>query len=251
MQSSIFVKSHEFDPTLQTVTFQDIKWGSGGYGNVVYKYCLNDLLIQTPKLTTPFGFSRGVPNTNNYGHDYNCQFNLDSNTQKTKAFLESLQNFEKVILDYAYDKRVEWGIFGNQTEAERATLDVMKGKMTPIVKPSRDPRYAPTLQTKFRKRKDKDNDEWVITAECHDEKNKEIVPSEETIPRRSQCIMVLRGRPLWISPEGKFGVSWQIERMKVYPPEERPSYGGEESFVGEVSGKMPVGSCLLDSDDED
>lgn len=247
MQSSIFTKSHEFNPTLSTITFQDVKRGSTGYGNVTYKYMINDLLIQTPKMTTPFGFSSGYPGGS--GTDYNCQFNLDSNTTKKKAFRDSLEELEDIVLKYAYEKRIEWALFGNQTEAENATLDDVRDKMTKIVRPSKNPMYSPTFTAKFKKRKNKESDKWEIQTECTDEKNQAIEPSIDTIPPRSQCILIIRGKPIWISPEGKFGLTWQIERMKVYAPEKSNYDGGEASFS--AGPKMPTGSCLLDDSDED
>ena len=89
----------------------------------------------------------------------------------------------------------------------------------------------------------------TITTDCHDEKNKDLKPTKDTIPRRSQCILIIRGRSIWISPDRKFGLKWQIERIKVYAPEESSGGFGGDDYESKVS-PLPTGSCLLESDDE-
>jgi hypothetical protein len=240
-QPSIFIKSHEFGPTKDSIKFDEVVWGATGFGSVNYKYNGNNLLIQTPKLRTPFGFSKGMPNTPSFGKDFNCQFNLDSSSQKNKCFLDSLLEFEKVIVQYALDHRDEWQLFGNHSEAERATIKDIQSKYSPMVKPAKDPRFAPNIKLNFRTRTDKETKVTEITSECHDDKNAEIIPSETTIPRNAQCILIISGKQIWISPDRKFGVKWQIERIKVYPPENNVQQGGAG---------LPSGTCLIDSDDE-
>jgi hypothetical protein len=57
MESSIFTKSHEFNPTSDNLTLLSANYGKNpeGWGSVEIRYMLNSLHIQTPKLTTPFG----------------------------------------------------------------------------------------------------------------------------------------------------------------------------------------------------
>lgn len=246
MQSSIFTKSHEFNPTIENMTFHEVDWGKGnsGWGSVNFRYYLNPLHIQTPKLTTPFGYSEGNPNYSN--KDYNCQFNLDPKTEKIQAFQNGLRQFEQTLIRTAWENRVAWNLFGNQTEANNATLNDVKAKFSPIVRESRNGEYPPTLKLAFDTRYNKETADRSIKTECHDSKNQEITPSTETIPRRSQCILQIKANSIWISPDRKFGVKFAIERIKVYPPEERP--GAEAGF----GSGLPSGTgCLLDSDSED
>lgn len=240
--ASVFIKSHEFLPTPDSITFSPIKWGTTGYGSIELHYNSNDLLIQTPKLRTPFGFSQGVPNTPSYGKDFNCQFNLDSTTLKNKSFYDSLMEFEKVILKYAFVHRSEWELFGNQTENERATLKDIQNKYVPMIKTAKDPRYPPSIKFNFRTKKNKDSNRIEISTECNDDKNGDIVPSETTIPRNSQCILIVSAKSIWVSVDRKFGIRWQIERIKVYPP--------EQSNFQESTSNLPSGTCLIESDSE-
>jgi hypothetical protein len=254
MQSSIFTKSHEFNPTIENITFSQVDFGKNpqGFGTVNLKYYLNVLHIQTPKMYTPFGFSRGIPGTQSFGKDLNIQCNLDSSTEKLVAFLRGLKQLEEVICRVAWENRVEWNLFGNRTEAARATLEDVKEKFSPLVRESRSGDYPPTLKLGFEMKYDRETNERSIKTECHDERNADIEPSEDTIPRRSKCILQIKARSVWISPgpDRKFGVKFVIERIKVYPPEESKVGNG----VGIVSGGsgLPSGQCLLDdSDDED
>lgn len=249
-KTSIFVKAQDFKPTISNVKFGDCEWGSTGYGSVSLKYKGFDLLIKCPRLTSPFGFSKGWPDTPNYGKDFSIQFNIEPTTQKTKALYDGLVELQDVIVQHAYENRVQLGLYGNQTEAEKATLDDVREKFTPIIKPPKEgSNFPPTFKTGFRQYYDKNTKKPKITAECHDEDNEAITPSEETIPRRSQCIPIIRGKNIWISPQGRFGVKWQIERIKVYKPDETAVSAKAEAEPG--SQRMVSGQCLLDSDDED
>ena len=254
MQSSIFTKSHEFNPNIENLNFSQPDFGKDpqGFGTVNLKYYLNVLHIQTPKMYTPFGFSRGIPGTQSFGRDLNIQFNLDSSTEKLVSFLKGLRQLEDVICRVAWENRVEWNLFGNRTEAARATLQDVRAKFSPLIRESNSGDYPPTLKLGFEMKYNRETGERSIKTECHDERNVDIEPSEETIPRRSKCILQIKARSLWISPgpDRKFGVKFVIERIKVYPPEETPVGNGNGSLG--VGAGLPSGQCLLDdSDDED
>lgn len=245
-KTSVFIKASEFEPNLNNVKFGNPEWGSTGYGSVSVKYNGFDLLIKAPRLTTPFGFSRGIPNTNSYGKDFNIQFNLESNTQKTKAFYDGIIALEEVIIRHAFENRVAWGLFGNQTEAEKATLDDIREKFTPIIRlPKEGSNFPATFKMGFRMFYNKDTKKPKITTECHNEDNNEIEPNEENIPRRSQCIPIVRGKNIWVSPNGRFGLKWQIERIKVYKSSEIAANNEDNPEQ-----RMVTGQCLLDSDSE-
>tara|TARA_R100001163_G_C5068366_1_gene208515 strand:+ start:6944 stop:7711 length:768 start_codon:yes stop_codon:yes gene_type:complete len=255
MQTSIFTKSHEFNPSLENLNFLEADFGKkgDGFGTVRFKYYLNALKIQTPKLYTPFGFSQGIPGTASFGRDFNCQFNLDSSTQKIKAFLNGLRQFQDVLVRVAWENRVQWKLFGSRLQCEKATLEDVRKKLSPIVREPRDDRYPPTLKLSFELKYDKETRIPSIKTECHNDKNEDIEPSESTIPRRSNCILQIKAPTVWISPgpDRKFGVKFLIERIKVYQPEE--AQGGSAVGSGFSSGVgLPSGECLLDdSDDEE
>lgn len=248
-KTSVFIKAQDFHPTVSNVEFSDVNWGSTGYGSISLKYQSYDMLLKAPRLTSPFGFSRGIPNTSSYGRDFNLQFNLEATTQKTKAFYEGLTDLEDVIVRYAYEHRVEWGLYGNQTEAERATLEEIREKFTPIIRPPKEgSNFPPTFKVNFRTFYNKDTKKPKITTDCQNEENNNFEPSEETIPRRSQCIPIIRAKNIWISPNGRFGLKWQIERIKVYQPEVTTVKTDFSPDPGDQ--RMITGQCLLDSDSE-
>lgn len=250
-KTSHFVSSKNFVPTINNVTFGNPDWSSSGWGTVPIKFQGFDLLLKGPELVTPFGFSKGMPGARNYGRDFNLQFNLDPVTVKTQAFSQGYKDLEEVILRYAYDNRIEWGLFGNQRDAENATMEDIKNKFYPIVKPPKPgSRYPPTMKVGFRTYYNKDSKKTEINIDCRDDDQKEIEPSEETIPRFSKCIPVIRVKNICISPDGKFWVKSQIEKLRVYKPE--PYGDGAKVDAPKTSGVMASGQCLLDdSDDED
>jgi hypothetical protein len=149
----------------------------------------------------------------------------------------------------AWENRVAWNLFGNQTEAQRATLADVKAKFNPIVKDSKNENYPPTFKASFEMKYDKETKESSMKTQCTNDRNIDIEPDESTIPRRSKVILQIRIKSLWISPlpDRKFGVKLFIERIKVYPPEDNNNDGGSQLGSG-----LPSGKCLLeDSDDED
>lgn len=251
MESSIFTKSHEFNPTMDMLTLHAANYGKNpeGWGSADIRYNLLPLHIQTPKLTTPFGFSRGFGDS---GKDLNIQVNLDSNTEKSSAFVKGLRMMETTIIKVAWENRVAWNLFGNQTEAQRATLADVKAKFNPIVKDNKNENYPPTLKASFEMKFDRDTKESSLKTQCTNDRNIDIEPTERTIPRRAKVILQLRIKSVWISPlpDRKFGVKFFIERIKVYPPEDNFNGGDGESKTN--SDPMPTGTCLLeDSDDEE
>lgn len=216
--SQVFIKGHEFDPKIDdTIQFSQChRRDNSQFGTVDFKYFMNKLLIQTPKLVTPFGFSTGFPGSHNEGKDFHIQLTLDSKTDKSKKFLEALRQFEELIVNYAYENRGEWGLYGNKTEAESATLEDVKCKFRGFVN-QRNPEYDPRIKLGFRTRFQDGN--RIITSKCHDERNRNLTPSKDTIPGRSPCIAIITATSVWISPSQTFGVKWTIETLKVYPIE--------------------------------
>lgn len=249
MESSIFTKSHEFNPTADNLTLLQANYGKtpDGWGSVEIRYMLNSLHIQTPKLTTPFGFSRGYGGT---GKDLNIQVNLDTNTEKSTAFLNGLKMFENTIVKMAWENRVAWNLFGNQTEAQRATIADVKAKFNPVVKVSKNENYPDTLKASFDMKFDQETKQNTMKTQCTNDRNEDIEPDETSIPRRAKCILQLRIKSLWISPlpDRKFGCKFLIERIKVYPPEEN----NNDDPDSKLGSGLPSGKCLLDdSDDEE
>ena len=107
MQTSKIVKSHEFDPNLSTIVLSKIHFSGGGFGMVDIKYIGNTIMIKTPKVTAPFGFSRGFP-----GSPYKkmeLQINLDSSTVNNLAFSKSLNTLQEIIVKNAYEKSPRMG----------------------------------------------------------------------------------------------------------------------------------------------
>lgn len=248
MERSVIVKSHEFDPNLSTITLSKIHFSGGGFGMVDLKYLGNALMIKTPKVTTPFGFSRGFPGSPFYGKKMELQVNLDSSTVNNVAFSKSLNALQEIIVQNAYENRNDWALFGNRTETANATLDDVREKFVPFIRSAKSPDYPDTLKLAFKTYTDKKTGKIKVTTDCHDAENSPLKQvDEETIPRRSQVLLVIRAKNVWVSPEGTFGLKWQIERCRVYPPEEKPqTREGEATFSFSAA---PSG-LLLDSDDE-
>lgn len=249
-KTSVFVKAQDFHPTIDNVDFNNPEWSSTGYASLNLKYRSFELILQSPQLMAPFGFSRGMPNSSSFNKDFNLQFNLDSATKKTQAFYQGLSELEDVIVRHFYHNRVQLGIYGNQTEAEKATLEDVRKKFSPIIRQAKPGSgYSPTFKVNFRTFYEHETKKVSIITTCDDHNKETIIPTEETIPRFSKCVCRIQLKNMWISPKGTFGVKWQINQLKVCEKEN----SGTTSFssTDNTNSKMITGECLLDSDDED
>lgn len=248
MQTSAIIKSHDFKPDLSTVELSKIHFSGGGFGMVDIKYLGNPLMIKTPKLTSPFGFSRGFPGSPYYGKRFDLQVNLDNSTVNNLSFANGLRELQEIIIQNAYENRQDWSLFGNHTETKNATLEDVREKFTPFIRPAKSSDYPDTLKLSFKTFTDKKTNKMKNNTKCSDADNKTIkVVDEESIPRRSQVLLVIRAKNVWVSPEGTFGLKWEIEYCRVYPPDEtNNSREGESTFSFSAA---PAG-LLLDSDDE-
>ena len=130
--------------------------------------------------------------------------------------------------------RQEWALFGNQTETSNATLEDVRSKFVPFIRPNKNPDYPDTLKLAFKTYTDKKTGKTKVTTDCHDAENKPVKKiDEESIPKRSQVLLVIQAKNVWVSPEGTFGLKWHIARCRVYPPEEKPyspNRDGEATF---------------------
>jgi len=249
MQTSMIVKSHEFQPTQDNLEFGKMT-SSNGFGSISLKYMGNELMIKTPKLTTPFGLSYGFPGSASFGKKVEMQVNLDQSTVNNQAFFKGLLALEDLIVEQAFANKQEWAIFGNQTETKQATLEGVRAKYVSYIRPSKNPDYPSTMKLSFKTFVDKKTNKMKVTTDCHDANNEPMEANEETIVKRCQPLMVIRAKNIWILPDGTFGLKWQIERCRVYPPEERPSGGAREGEAKFSFKSTPAGNLMLDSDDE-
>lgn len=247
----IISKSYDFKPTTANLEFGKASFNNAGYGNVSLSYNGNILNFQTHKMMSPFGFSLGPPAATR--PDPQCQFNLLHKIPKDKATYDGLRMLEELIIAEAFQHRDEWKLFGNKTESAAATLEQVRAKFVPIIRLSKNPNYPDTFGASFIKKFNSNE----ITTVVHNENNEQIMPNEQTIPRRSMIISDVQTRQVWISPAGKFGVKFNIQKMKVYPPANKDVGGGGASEKLDMNASrtdglaMPTSKFIMKDVDDD
>jgi hypothetical protein len=230
-----------------------------GGKNIGFHYKGNSLALQTPKLETPYGFSRGREDKpNEYNKKFTCTLGLDSTTERKSQFVDELKKFEQALVTKGMENAFEWGLVSTKAAAKKVTEDTIREKFTSIVKYKVDKetgeistKYSPTFRTVFKTEMVTGDEVPMITSEVYDDKgtainyekdesgvNRLIRPetvSETTIPRHSECIALVEGKSIWVA-NGNFGITFRIRQIRVTP--------------GDFA---PTGVMLIedDSDDED
>jgi len=235
------IRSYNFKPDKAKLTIFPIKFRQSGSGSVAMHYNGAFICIQTHKMSTPFGYSSGFGDR----FDPNLNVNLDK-SEKSQQFLAGIRALEDLIIQHAFEKRREWGFFNNSTEADRATLEDFRSRFRSSIRESKDGRYPPTMLFKFQTTGYKPGETATIQTAVKNSSNEDINP--EKILRRSQVIIITENPTIWVSAKGSFGINWEIEVIKVYPPE--PYQGGSSSSAPAPA--IQAGKLLIiDSDSEE
>lgn len=237
----LIVRYNEFKPTESNVTFQEAKPNKSGQGKSArFNYNKRPLYLQTQKLRNPFGFSRGVEGTPQYGKKFTCTFSFDLKTEAGREFRDQLKELEELVAQHAYENRVEWELGRNPV---KMTKEEVRKMMTPIVKVPLDKKtgeeiteYPPTFRVTFNTRTaEVDGEEVpVITSEVYDQEGQRLRDvNEDTIRSNSSGKVLMYATSVWITPQG-YGVNFRVHQMKVYP-----------------NSGMPMGQCVIDDDDSE
>lgn len=230
-------------PTSDNVKFGKANVNKSGQGKSV-RLTYNDksLYIQTQKLRNPFGFSRGMEGTAQYGKKFSCTLSFDMSTAKGRAFRTAMDELQDLVAKEAYENRVEWGLGKNAKISKDMTEKEVRNMMTPVVRVPIDKEtgeeitdYAPTFRVTFNTRNNEETGEvQAITSEVYDQDgNKMSVVDESTIRAGSYCKVLMYANSVWVSPTG-YGINFRIKQIKVYPGD-----------------GLPSGKCLIDDEEDD
>jgi hypothetical protein len=239
----MIVHYDQLAPTAENIKFGKATVNKSGQGKSV-RLTYNDstLFIQTQKLRNPFGFSRGMENTPQFGKKFSCTLSFDLSTAKGKAFRDSMIELQNLVAKEAYKNRVEWGLGKNAKISNEMTEKQVHDMMTPIVRVPIDKEtmeeitdYAPTFRVTFNTRNNEDTGEVeAITSEVYDHEGVKMKQVDETTIRAgSYCKVLMNSNSVWVSPTG-YGINFRIKQIKVYPGD-----------------GLPTGKCLIEDDEDD
>jgi len=239
----MIVRYDQFTPSSESIKFSEAKPNKNGQGkNVRFEYNGQSLFVQTQKLRNPFGLSKGVEGTAQYGKKFSCTLSFDMSNPKGKAFRKAMEDLQELMVKEAYNKRVEWELGKTKKESRDLTEKEVRRLMTPVVRVPVDKKtgeeiseFPPTFRVTFNTKNDEKTGEvTAITSEIFDENGTKVRDVDDsTIKPNSHVKVLMFANSVWVSSAG-FGINWRIKQIKVYP-----------------SDGLPTGKCLIDDNDED
>ena len=231
----------DFFPSTETVTFGQKKNLDNGSSRVPLKYDGNQLWMMSYKHRNPFGLSRGMPNSENYGKKLMCSLSFDRRSNRGKAFYDAMKQFEEVLIQTAYEKRVEWGLCLAAESAETTERDIRK-MFNRMIRVAKDKEgnpievYEPTFRVEFNVTKDESTGLVNgVRTEVYNERQEKVDPVDEsTIPMGSEAKCIMGAPHVYVQPGKSFGVTWKLHQLRVFP-----------------GSRLPTGRCLIRDDPED
>ena len=197
------------------VGFSDIKSNSYGSKFAWVNYNNGPFILETPKMSAPFGLSVYVP-TDGSG---NAKYSVDVSFRNTddNPNITSLQNFleglDEKLVTAGCEHSFEW--FKKKKQSRDVTSALLQSNVRYSIDQSTGERleYAPRMKVKIPC--------WEGNFRCDffdDEGNAITDVNEETvknlITKGSQLSMKIRPSTLWFAG-GKFGISWQAVSVTV------------------------------------
>jgi len=239
----MIVRYDQLKPNSESIKFFEAKPNKNGQGkNVRFTYVDKQLFVQTQKLRNPFGLSKGVEGTAQYGKKFSCTLSFDMSNPKGKAFRKAMEDLQELMVAEAYNKRVEWELGKTKKESRDLTEKEVRRLMTPIVRVPVDKKtgeeisdFPPTFRVTFNTKNDEKTGEvTAITSEIFNEAGEKVRDVDDsTIKPNSHVKVLMFANSVWVSSAG-FGINWRIKQIKVYP-----------------SDGLPTGKCLIDDNDDD
>ena len=172
----------------------------------------NNLIIQCPEdMKIPFDISERDNEYQKEGKkftktNYQITLNFNMYNEKHTKFRERLEKLDKYILQQAQKNSLPW--FGKMISKEE-----LKKVYSPVLIYSKDRNFAslrfriPTKNKKF------------LTRVYRD---RELVDLKENLVKGNFITPIVRFNNLWISSNGKFGSSWDLQLVKMNEPKAPP-----------------------------
>lgn len=220
----IRLKPEHFD--INKVEFSEPKTLPNG-GKAIYLNYLHDgkkkkLVIQTPKMSCPYGMSY-------YGDGDYPKYSLEMSFGGMESG-NSLDALYKVF-DSLDEKLVQAGIDNSQPwfKKKKMTKDVINALYSPHIKVSKDKetgepnnKYPPTLKVKAPFKSDQ------FEFDMYDNHKTQIDPGNfvKVLTKGIKVASLIECVGLWFAG-GKYGCSWKIKQLKVEPSSQISGY----SFV--------------------
>lgn len=196
------IRMNNFDAS--NIIFSDVKKNRNGGKFVTLSSASGNLYLQLPSLRAPFG----VNPPNDQVKDYYLNLTL------TPELEDKFRAIDERVLNYVHENSV--ALLNKQVD-----LNVMRDLLfTPIIRASKDPKYAPTIKVKASTGNGKN------IADVYNSK-REKVTIDDVIKGASLETIIELNQIYFIN--GKFGVSMRLNQAKLSPSTRLSGYAFVET----------------------
>jgi len=163
------------------------------------------IVLQTPKMSVPFGVSEYVPE-NNVGpvkYSLDASFKGIPDDSKLNTFHEVVRKIDERMVALAVENSVAW--FGKKMSKE-----IVEELYRPLIKASKQPdKYAPTIKFKIRPSRDGSSE---MNVEAFDTKRQKFDMNDFQSGSTVKCIVDFA--PVWFVNK-QFGITLSVVQLEV------------------------------------
>lgn len=193
---------HHTDFDCGLINFADVSKNKRGGKFVPLSYgpTKQRIFIQTPSnMPVPFGVNEFANDNGDNAYSLNVTFRDMDKDPRMKRFYETMTQLDDAIIATAVEHSSDW--FGKPM-----TKEVVSEFYRHIVKPARDPRWAPTMKIKI------STINGTVLPEFYDEQRQKT--DMDYVVKGSVVKMILELKFVWFVNK-TFGVTWQLVQLGV------------------------------------
>ena len=237
MSKPQIVKSENFN--VDHVEYSDPKKLSHGGQAIYVNYEGKPLILQTPKMSMPWGMGKYDGDIPKYSVD--LSFKGMDNNPSLEAFYNALKSLDDKLVDDGVSNSMAW------FKKKKQSKDVCKALYANQIQVSKDKngepdgQYPPTMKVKVPWRAGK------FDCDAYDS-NKKLIEDDlsNVLVKGTQVQALIQCVGMWFAG-GKYGCSWKVVQMKVTPPQGIHGY----SFLDDSDDEGLAETNDGGSDDED
>lgn len=200
------------------ISYGNVKTNENGGKSIYIGYNGTPLIIQTPKLSTPFGMSvynKDIETTPGEVIKYSAPVNITEDNLSCVNFKKFLAEFDKKIIEDAVTNSKDWLGKAQKEKVISAfynpLLNYPKDKETGEVIDKYDPKFKIPLLVK----------DGTLMTSCYNDDGESV--QVNNVPSKSSMRAILQCMGIWVVGK-RFGVSWKVMQLIVEEPASLDNY---------------------------
>lgn len=241
MSNPQIVKSDKF--SCSNVEYSDPKKLQHGGQAIYLNYDGKPLILQTPKMSMPWGMGKYDGDVPKYSLD--LSFKGMDNSESLQSFYSALNQLDEKLVEDGVSNSMQW------FKKKKQTKEVCKALYAPQIKVSKDKngepdgKYPPTMKVKVPWKDGK------FDCDAYDSKRQLIQDDlSNVLVKGSQVQALIQCVGIWFAG-GKYGCSWKVVQMKVTPPAGIHGYSFIDDSEDEAEDEVAEGGSDEDVVDEE